>query len=114
MSSLHFAMQAKAVCKHVKMNYIYSAEQLMGLVEQLQRELLRIKCKAARQQDELVGNYSLSPRGQSVNAGGVGWADSHACQQQVLSEIVWEEPEETVELQPQCHDAEPVALGQHD
>jgi len=39
LSSLNFATRAKSICNHVKMNFVYSAEQLMGFVERLQQEL---------------------------------------------------------------------------
>lgn len=42
-SSLQFATRAKAVCNHVKVNFVYSAEQLMAFVERLQQELLAVR-----------------------------------------------------------------------
>jgi len=39
LSSLRFATRAKAVRNHAKVNYMYSADQLLVLVAQLQREL---------------------------------------------------------------------------
>lgn len=48
MSTLHFATRAKAVCNHVKVNFVYSAEQLMALVEQLQQELLTTRREVAK------------------------------------------------------------------
>merc|ERR1719169_396793 len=48
LSSLHFATRAKAVCNHVKVNFVYSAEQLTALVEKLQRDKLLLLRKNAR------------------------------------------------------------------
>jgi hypothetical protein len=46
-SSLQFATRAKAVCNHVKVNFVYSAEQLMSIVETLQEELLTTRREVA-------------------------------------------------------------------
>jgi len=47
-SSLHFATRAKSVCNHIKVNFVYSAEQLMAFVERLQQELLVTRCEIAK------------------------------------------------------------------
>lgn len=48
LSSLNFATRAKAVCNHVKMNFVYSAEQLMAFAERLQQELLTARREIAK------------------------------------------------------------------
>lgn len=48
LSSLHFATRAKAVCNHVKVNFVYSSEQLMAFVERLQQELLMTRREIAK------------------------------------------------------------------
>lgn len=48
-SSLNFATRAKSVCNHVKVNLLYSAEQLMQLVEKLQRDLVSSRFELAKQ-----------------------------------------------------------------
>merc|ERR550514_925339 len=62
-SSLHFAMRAKSVCNMVKVNFIYSAEQLMTVVERLQRELAQAQMEIARLR---------AGRGLAENPGGGG------------------------------------------
>merc|ERR1719460_1636837 len=48
LSALTFATRAKSVCNHVKVNLLYSQEQLMTLVEKLQRDLDAARRKATR------------------------------------------------------------------
>lgn len=48
LSSLHFAARAKAVRNHIKMNFVYSAEQLMAFAEHLQHELLTTRREIAK------------------------------------------------------------------
>merc|ERR1719482_2340411 len=48
LSALTFATRAKSVCNHVKVNLLYSQEQLMTLVEKLQRDLDAARRKASR------------------------------------------------------------------
>merc|ERR1719482_477446 len=50
LSSLHFATRARSVCNHVKVNLLYSQEQLMSLLEKLQRELRMSRRKVQRLQ----------------------------------------------------------------
>merc|ERR1719460_1758194 len=49
-SSLNFATRARSVCNHVKVNLLYSQEQLMSLLEKLQRELRQSRRKVQRLQ----------------------------------------------------------------
>jgi len=48
LSSLYFASRAKAVCNHVKINFVCSAQNLMVLVDQLQHDLLQARSEVVR------------------------------------------------------------------
>jgi hypothetical protein len=68
-SSLQFATRAKAVCNHVKVNFVYSAEQLMAFVERLQQELLAVRRSIASRNGTALpqsltqcANEYMSPR----------------------------------------------------
>mmetsp|Transcript_19728 Transcript_19728/g.54249 ORF Transcript_19728/g.54249 Transcript_19728/m.54249 type:complete len:1005 (+) Transcript_19728:69-3083(+) len=66
LSSLHFASRAKTICNHVKVNFVYSAERMMVLVNRLRHELLLTRLEIARH----TGRLCRSVPEQAAQQGG--------------------------------------------
>mmetsp|Transcript_12526 Transcript_12526/g.20636 ORF Transcript_12526/g.20636 Transcript_12526/m.20636 type:complete len:871 (+) Transcript_12526:91-2703(+) len=86
-SSLQFATRAKAVCNHVKVNFVYSAEQLMAFVERLQQEILLVRRSIASRSGTAVPQSLLQ---------------EHCCLEEVASAGQAQHNDDTAQQNPIC------------
>jgi len=97
-SSLRFASRAKKVQNHARVNYMYSADQLLLLVAQLQRELATAKRTAAasvgRNPTPRQGNIAGRKRRASIDTGHLGRLESSGSEPTLcVSELAGNEKE---------------------